>query len=298
MQAEQRFDSVLLQRESGMNAGPFISTQQLSSELGGDTLSIVDASWYLPQMNRNAAQEYAEGHIPGAVYFDLDKIATQDTGLPHMLASSTHFADTVGALGISEQDLIVVYDGAGLFSAARVWWNFKVMGATNVRVLKGGFPRWKSEALDISTEKPEPMGKLFRPAPLEHAAKTAADVLGALKAKSHQVVDVRPAPRFAGEVAEPRAGLRSGAMPGAKNLPFSELVRDGALVSNAELRALFSKAGIDASQPIISTCGSGVTAPMLNLALAQLGHDHLHVYDGSWAEWGGRNDLPIVTGQS
>lgn len=277
-----------------MPAGPFISTQQLELALGRDDLSVVDASWYLPQMNRDAIKEYADGHIPGAVYFDLDRIAMQDTGLPHMLASPTRFADTVGALGISDQDLIVVYDGAGLFSAARVWWNFKIMGATNVVVLEGGFPRWKNESREISSSTPQRAGKQFRPVPLEHAAKNAADVLDALDAKSHQVVDVRPAPRFAGEVAEPRAGLRSGAMPGAKNLPFSELVQDGALVSDAKLRALFLEAGIDAGQPIISTCGSGVTAPMLNLALAQLGHDHMHVYDGSWAEWGGRDDLPVV----
>lgn len=280
-----------------MRAGPFISTQQLELALGNDDLSVIDASWYLPQMNRNAISEYAEGHIPGAVYFDLDKIATLDTGLPHMLANPTQFADSVGALGISDQDLIVVYDGAGLFSAARVWWNFKIMGAPNVRVLEGGFPRWKNESKTISSSTFQPTGKLFRAAPLEHVAKNATDVLDALNAKSHQVVDVRPAPRFAGEVAEPRPGLRSGAMPGAKNLPFSELVRDGALVSEQELRALFLKADIDINQPIISSCGSGVTAPLLNLALAQLGHDHLHVYDGSWAEWGGRDDLPVVVGQ-
>lgn len=275
---------------------PLVSTEWLASRLDDAGLKIVDASWHLPTADRNARAEFAAEHIPGAQFFDIDGISMPGTNLPHMAASPEIFAGAVGQLGISEKDAIVVYDSAGLFSAARAWWNFRIMGAPKTFVLDGGLPKWKAEGRPLASGTHAPHPATFAAAPIPDAIATSEQVNKCLKDDVTQIVDVRPAARFRGEAAEPRPGLRSGHMPGALNLPFSALVENGRLADVASLRRAITQAGIELDRPVISSCGSGVTAPLLNLALAQLGVEALTVYDGSWAEWGGRDDLPVVKG--
>ena len=273
---------------------PVVSTQWLEEHMFDDKVRIVDASWYLPGMQRNAEAEYKAAHIPGAVRFDLDAVANTSIDLPHVVASSQQFASDVGKLGISETHTIVIYDGMGLFSAARVWWNFRIMGAANTYVLSGGLPKWVSESRPLAAGLTTWPHQTFNARFSSNSVVTSTDVLEALGNNSVQIVDMRPAERFSGAVAEPRPGMRSGHMPGAINLPFSSLTEQGELISPPDLHSLFSELGLDVSKPIISTCGSGVTAPILNLALTSLGANAMTVYDGSWAEWGAREDLPIV----
>jgi thiosulfate/3-mercaptopyruvate sulfurtransferase len=273
-----------------------VSADWLQRELGSPDLRIVDASFYLPAQNRDADAEYAAGHIPGAVRFDHDKVADHSTGLPHMVPSPEIFAEAVGKMGISEKDRIVVYDGPGIFSAPRAWWLFRTMGAKNVFVLDGGLDGWKSEGRPIETLVPSPMPTAFNTDFRIDKVIDFQTMLSIVGDGSRQIADARSAGRFAGTEPEPRAGMRSGHMPGARSLPSGTFSTNGKLKPLSELRRAIEDAGIDFGQPVVTSCGSGITAAIITLALESLGHEDNALYDGSWSEWGSREDTPVVTG--
>ena len=276
-----------------------ISTDELAArlELGDPRLVIVDASWYLAAMGRDAAAEFAAERIPGAVHFGIDEICDKTSPLPHMLPTAAGFAAAVGALGIAENADIVVYDRMGLFSAPRVWWHLAVYGAKSVRILDGGLPKWKGEGRPMETGAP----RIPAPATFTVRIDTGriADldaVVGVLGDGSATVVDARPVERFRGEAPEPRPGMRAGHMPGAKSVPFASVVADGRLAEAAAIRAAF--AAVDLDRPIVTSCGSGVSAAILWLALEAIGvpRGRLALYDGSWSEWGSSSATAVVTG--
>jgi len=276
---------------------PFVvSADWVEKNLGAPQFRVVDASWYLPGQNRNGAEDYAAGHIPGAVFFDQDAIADHSTGLPHSIPSPDMFATELGKLGIADTDTIVVYDGVGIATAPRVWWLLRTMGARDVYVMDGGFAGWTRGGRPIQTDLPEPAPATFH-ARLDLSKVTSLEAMKDIVARAtRQVADARSPGRFAGTDPEPRAGLRGGHMPGAKNLPAGSFSTNGAFKSLPELQAMFAAAGIDLARPVVTSCGSGVTAAVITLALASLGHTDNTLYDGSWSEWGGRDDTPVVTG--
>ena len=274
-----------------------VSADWVEKQLGAPEFRIVDASWYLPAQNRNGAAEYAAGHIPGAVFFDQDVIADHASGLPHTIPSPEFFAAEMGKLGISDTDTIVVYDGPGIFTAPRVWWLFRTMGAKSVFVMDGGIDGWKKDGLPLETDLPEPAPAVFHTNFNPYAVTSFEEMRGIVTTGARQIADARGPGRFAGEEAEPRAGMRSGHMPGARNMPAGSFSAAGRFKDLPELRRLFADAGIDLDRPVVTSCGSGVTAAIITLALHSLGHEDNTLYDGSWSEWGGRDDTPVVTGK-
>jgi thiosulfate/3-mercaptopyruvate sulfurtransferase len=273
-----------------------VTTEWLAANLGAPGLAVLDGSFYLPAMKRDAAAEYLAGHIPGAIRFDIDEIADHSTDLPHMLPSPEEFAVAAGQLGIGDQDTIVAYDGHGMFSSPRVWFTLRLFGADKVFILEGGLPKWKAEGHVLES------GPVTRP-PKAFATRKRGDVVAslarvqqALASHSAQIVDARSPERFRGEAPEPRSGVRSGRMPGSYNVPSNSVVKDGLLLPPDQLRKAFAAGGVDLDKPTITSCGSGVSAAILWLALDAIGREPAALYDGSWSEWGARDDLPIATG--
>lgn len=276
---------------------PFVVTADwLQDRLGTPGLSIVDGSWYLPAHKRDGRAEYAAAHIPGAVFFDQEQVVEPDAALPHTLPRPGVFAQFASSMGINEKDTIVVYDGPGFFSSARVWWMFRTMGAKEVYLLDGGFDRWKAQGRPVTAAPTKIAPGFFAVAYDEDRVVSLERMRAIVDSGSAQVADARPAGRFTGSDPEPRPGMRSGHMPGARNLPATALSRDGSLLSVEELRKVLDEAGLDLSRPVVTSCGSGVTAAVISLALASVGHQDNALYDGSWTEWGGRDDTPVVTG--
>ena len=274
-----------------------VSTDWLAKHLRDPDLRVLDASWYLPAQNRDAKAEYAAAHIPGARFFDIDEISDQRSDLPHMAPPSEKFISRLRAMGVGDGHQVVVYDGSGLFSAARVWWTFRLMGKTDVAVLDGGFPKWQAEGREIEDMPPVIRDRHITVSRQNHLVKDVTQVAHAAKLAEAEILDARPAARFRGEAPEPRPGLRGGHIPGSRNIPVAEVLNpDGTMKSPAGLKALFEASGVDLKKPAITTCGSGVTAAILNLALERIGHRNHALYDGSWAEWGMYDDLRVATG--
>ena len=277
---------------------PLVSTDWLAEHLTDPDVQVVDATWFMPAEGKLGRANFEAGHIPGAVFFDIDEIADDATDLPHMLPTPEAFAAAAGELGLRREATIVVYDAQGLFSAPRVWWTLRVMGFPKVFVLDGGLPKWRADGHPVTDGPGAPVAADDLPSAFQsELVRNLNDVSGLLQSRAAQIVDARPAGRFRGEAPEPRAGLRSGHMPGARNVPWNGLIdTDGTMKSAADIRAAFQDAAVDLARPIVTTCGSGVSASLLALALARLGREDVAVYDGSWTEWGGRADTPVVTG--
>lgn len=274
-----------------------VSTDWLAQHLKSPDLRILDASWYLPDMNRNAADEYARGHIPGARFFDIDEISDTRSALPHMAPPVEKFMSRMRAMGVGDGHQVVIYDGAGLFSAARVWWLFRLMGKTDVAVLDGGYPKWLAEGRETEDLPPVQRDRHITIQRQAALVRDVTQVAAASKLGDHTILDARSPSRFQGAEPEPREGLRSGHIPGSRNVHYRSLLTSaGTLKSDDELRVILGDAGVLANRPVITTCGSGVTAAILSLALERTGHRNHALYDGSWAEWGQFEQLPIEAG--
>lgn len=276
---------------------PLVSTAWLRDHLDSPDVRIVDASWFMPGTPRDPKEEFLQAHIPGAVFFDIDEIADETSDLPHMLPSAIKFASRVRKMGLGDGSRIVVYDSLGILPAARVWWHFRAMGHEDVAVLDGGLPKWIAEGHPTEDGPALPQERHFTPRIQADIIRSLEQMKTIVATGREQIIDARPAGRFTGEVPEPRAGLRGGHMPGAHNIPLSALLApDGTMLPADKLAAVFEAAGVDISKPIVSTCGSGITASVVALALARLGRPRSAVYDGSWTEWGGLADTAVVTG--
>jgi len=268
---------------------PLVSTQWLADHLAAPDVRVADASWYLPQAGRDAKAEYASAHIPGAVFFDIDDLSDEKSPLPHMLAPAPKFAGRMRRLGLGDGNLIVVYDGAGIYSSARAWWMLRAMGHEDVVVLDGGLPKWRAEGRPVEDMVPNPSYRHFTPRPNNALVRDFDQMNANLISRAEQVVDARGAARFQGKEQEPRPGVKSGHMKGSVNIPYTEFTaEDGTLKPPAALSKIFAAAGIDPGKRVVTSCGSGVTAAIALLALTVLGAKHASLYDGSWAEWGAR----------
>ncbi len=276
-----------------------VSTDWLAAHLKDPDLRILDGSWYLPAAGRDARAEYDAAHIPGARFFDIDDISDHRSDLPHMVPPVEKFMSRLRAMGVGDGHQVVVYDGAGLMSAARVWWLFRLMGQSNVAVLDGGFPKWQAEGRPIEDLPPMVRDRHMTVRVQNSLVRDVTQVSQAAKLGDHEIIDARSETRFRGDEPEPREGLRAGHIPGARNLPFGRLLNgDGTMKPADALRAEFQAAGVDLSKPAITTCGSGVTAAVLSLALERIGKTDHALYDGSWSEWGASSTLPIATGEA
>jgi thiosulfate/3-mercaptopyruvate sulfurtransferase len=276
-----------------------VSTEWLARHLKDPDLRLLDASWYLPPSDRNALEEYQEAHIPGARFFDIDEISDLRSDLPHMAPPIEKFMSRMRAMGVGDGHQIVVYDGAGLFSAARVWWLFRLMGQENVAVLDGGLPKWQSEGRPIDDMPPIVRDRHMTVRFQNRMVRDVTQVASASKLGDIEVVDARSAARFRGEAPEPREGLRAGHIPGSRNVPYDTLLNaDKTMKSPEQCRAIFEAAGVDLGKAIITSCGSGVTAAILTLALERMGHSQWSIYDGSWAEWGMFPTVHVATGDA
>ena len=273
---------------------PLVSTAWLADRLEDPSIRILDASWFMPGTPRDPNAEYALAHIPGAMRFDIDAVSDHASPLPHMMPEPTDFATAVRRLGVNPESTVVVYDSIGIFSAPRVWWALRAMGHEAVYVLDGGLPRWVEEGHPVETGWREAEHGEFKAHPVAELVRGLDEMVETVKTGSSTIIDARPAPRFRGAAPEPRPGVRAGHMPGALNVPYASLIVDGGLARLAALRTTFEDAGVDLAAPIVATCGSGISAAVIALALARLGRRDIAVYDGSWTEWGGRADTPVV----
>ena len=274
-----------------------VSTEWLAQHMRDPDLRILDASWYLPSSGRDAKKEYDAGHIPSARFFDIDEISDSRSDLPHMAPPVEKFISRLRKMGVGDGHQVVIYDGTGIFSAPRVWWLFRLMGKTDVAVLDGGFPKWKAEGREVEDLPPMVRDRHMTVQRQNYLVKDVTQVASASKLGDQEIIDARSPGRFAGTEPEPRPGVRPGHIPGSKNLHYAQLLNaDGTMKDKAGLRAAFEAAGVDLSKPAITSCGSGVSAAILNLALERIGKADHALYDGSWAEWGMYGDLNVATG--